>query len=241
MAGGCASTAPLKNIGGVSDGPAVVPMVSGVLEAAPEFRLVGSGVPRADGTVITAAHVLKNLPVPADRLCGNKYEIGVFRGANEGKFSLSEDIGWLKTGCRFQSTNIITQTQPPVGTKVAVSGFPVRSFQNHDTLREYQNIVPQVIEGELIPATGKLSLPDTNAMIMKIDGVWGKDIPGFSGGPCAYKNEDGEWVVFGILVRYFPDQHLVFFGRDTHILTGKRQAMVVIAPISKALDSFHIE
>ncbi len=225
------STTLPKKIGGVYNGPAVVPMVSGVLEGASELRLVGSGVPRADGTVITAAHVLRNLPVPADGLCGSAYEIGGLQVAKDDELFVSEDVGWLKTACEFEYTNKLTPTSPPVGTKVAVSGFPVRWFQDYDTLSEYRDITRRVLEGELISPTGKWSLADKNAMVMRIDGVWGKDIPGFSGGPCAYKNEDGDWVVFGILVRYFPDPQLSIFGLNTHIRTGKRHAVVVIAPI----------
>ncbi len=193
--------------------------------------LIGSGVPRPGGRVITALHVVaKGFPVPAGN-CGPVREIAGFHPHH---LSHSEpdagDIVWIDTSCLFDRTDQITTIPPPIGTRVTLAGYPGAIFSGED-FASGSIPPPCVLEGVVIEEPVGLTSPDSGVIWVEIDGVWSGFMPGLSGGPCAYQDDAGRLVVFGVAQLRLGDEVWELLGINLPIHAGKRHAIVAVAPI----------
>lgn len=235
LAGGCRSGHPIANPSRASDFPAVVPLIH---DNAPggALNLVGSGVPRAGGRVITAMHVIEHqFPTPPGGICAPVYEIGWSRSRVAALVSgepNGDDIGWIDTGCAFDRTDRISTDPPPTGTRVTLAGYPGAVFSAED-FASVSFPPPYVLEGTVIDKPADLPSPNTRVIWVQIPGVWSEFMHGFSGGPCAYKDEAGDWVVFGIAQLRLGDEVWELLGLNLPIHASKRHAIVAIAPIPR--------
>ena len=218
-------------------GPAVVPMtIEEALEGHTTRRkIVASGVPRPYGRVITALHVLNKFPIP---LCPVRqedeqfvYEINTLPTGDDRIGKYAGDIGWLRTSCRYDRIDKLNPKVPPIGTRVWVSGYPGIIFSGDDVHAENGAIEPSVIEGIIVDSPQDMTAEAAGCVAVEIDGIWSEDLHGFSGGPCAYLDDEGVWVVFGIAVRGRGDALFQVLGVTTPMHAEPHKAILYVAPI----------
>ncbi len=143
---------------------------------------------------------------------------------------MSEDIGWIRTSCDFQPTDRISSDPPPVGTRITISGFPGARYRQASFTGKGAGPKPTTIQAVVVAPPIELEGAG-DPVWARVDGVWGHDIPGFSGGPCAYRDDSGDWIVFGVVQSVLHDPRLRVLGLDTGVRAGPRHAYIVIAPI----------
>jgi len=234
---GCVTSSPVLRSGG-SSGPAVVALVSPPSTTKPFQHVVASGIPRPEGRVITAKHVLRKFPKPHGVQCiGDRgdekyvYEIGFPKIDEERHGEYARDVGWIRTPCRFDHFDRLTSTAPPPGTRVWISGYPGVVFADIEFREGGPEIQPSVIEGVVAKSVAGMPVAATGSVAVEIDDVWAADLNGFSGGPCAYRNDDHEWIVFGVAAVVRGDAHIELFGMQTAVRIGPRKALLYVAPL----------
>ncbi len=144
----------------------------------------------------------------------------------------AEDIAWIDASCVFEHTDRVSSDRPPVGTQVTLAGYPDAAFSTED-FASSSNPPPCVLQGTVIEEPVGLAASAPGIIWIEIPGVWSGFMPGFSGGPCAYRDENGQWVVFGVAQLSLGDKVWELLGIDLPIRAGKRHAIVAIAPIPK--------
>ena len=231
---GCAVAS--SHYGGVLEHPAVVPLLD---EQGPDTLpvLVGSGVPRRRGRVVTALHVISHgFPVPGSD-CGPARAVGGFlphevpRSAPDAK-----DIAWIDTRCVFDRVDEVTAIAPAVGTVVTLAGYPSAVFSGAE-FATGSPPPPQVLRGEVVDVPVGLASDMPGTIWVEVSGVWSEFMPGFSGGPCAYKDDAGEWVVFGVAQFRLGDEVWQFLGVDLPVRAGAKRAIIAVAPIPEGWET----
>lgn len=240
-AGGCQTSSPLLHNGGAT-GPAVVAFVSSSSTDRTHPHIVASGVPRPNGRIITARHVLEHFPRPhcAPGQDDEKfiYEITTTSSKNGRKGDYASDIGLLRTSCRFDRFDRLVSKVPPFGTHVWISGYPQVVFGARDISDDETEIKPSIVEGVIVKRPADSPEAAVGSVAIEINGIWSDELHGFSGGPCAYRDRDGRWVVFGIAVEGRGDAVLRLLGATTDLHVGPRKALLYVAPIpDKMIDS----
>lgn len=119
-----------------------------------------------------------------------------------------------------------------------ISGYPQVVFGDRDIRGDEAEIKPSVIEGIIVERPENTSEAAVGSVAIEINGIWSDEMHGFSGGPCAYRNPDGQWVVFGIAVVGRGDAVLEMFGAITDIRVGPRKALLYAAPIPEEMINF---
>lgn len=226
---GCQSVRTASCHGGESDYPAVVPLLR-VEAAGTEKRLIGSGIPRPQGKVITALHVVaQGFPTPFGD-CEPILEVGGFRPHTISHTSPDPaDIAWLQTPCLFDRVDKIESRSPIAGTSVRLAGYPVAVFDKED-FKSGSTPKPVVLVGTVVDEPDELVDAAPGIIWIQIPDIRSEFMHGFSGSPCAYKNELGEWVVFGIAQFRFGDEVWEFLGVDLPIRINSN-TLIAVAPI----------
>jgi len=217
--------------GGRPKAPAVVPLIHDARkgEAA---RIIGSGVPAGGQRIFTALHVIqRGFPIRTPQACGRVHALGGFDASRVSDHKPdADDIAWIETNCDHAQADILTTSVPPIGTPIVVSGYPTQTFAEHDFLRSGIP-EPVTLRGYIIDTPADLQDLDTRCIWVELPGIDTGLMHGFSGGPCAYRDQDNNWVVFGIAQYRLGQEVWSLLGHDLPIRAGDKRVTIAVAPI----------
>ncbi len=228
---GCSTTRQhLVDHGGRPEAPAVVPLIHDAREGE-HARIVGSGVPAGGQRVFTALHVIqRGFPIRTPEECGRVHAIGGFDASSVADNAPdADDIAWIETHCEHQQTGTLSASVPPPGTPIVISGYPIGQFAKHDFLTSGIP-EPVTLRGHVIDPPTDLPEIDTRCIWVELPDVNASSMHGFSGGPCAYQDQDNNWVVFGIAQYRLGQEYWSLLGHELPIRPRGKKVIIGIAP-----------
>lgn len=226
---GCGSTSPVRGWQRDID-PEVIRFVvyPGEQNSSNRAKIVGTGVPLADGRIITALHVLEDFPAIASYECDSVNTRSIDTARTGGSDIAERDAAIIEAGCSFERSARITADRPPIGTPVTVTGFPAALIRNKPGCDLPD---PVVIEGQIVQTPADLPDWPSDGTVIAIDGLRGFDLYGLSGGACAIQDPDGSCWVFGVASRAATGYITVL---DIETPISVERAWVLVSPIPTA-------
>lgn len=229
---GCSTTRQhLVDHGGRPEAPAVVPLIHDAREGE-HPRIIGSGVPAGGQRIITALHVIQRaFPVRTPEECGRVHTIGGFDASRVSHHEPdADDIAWIETDCEREQTDTLSGKIPPVGTPVTISGYPVERFDEQDFTAS-GTPHPVTLRGRIVEPPSDLTDLDSRCTWVEVPDVDASLMHGFSGGPCAYRDQHNNWIVFGIAQYRLGQETWSLLGFDLPIRAGSKRVIIAVAPI----------